>query len=284
MVYNSKIPLAFKSLKSATPNSDSVSYNQDLLAKKALGQHFLIDSFIINQIILAAGDLSNKNVIEIGPGKGILTKELVLKAKTVFAIEKDERFASLLQDLKDQHNNFDFILTDALKINCLETATHPSVLISNLPYNVGTQIFLNCLMASHNSPNKFDCFVLMFQKEVAKRIVAKENDDHYGRLSIFSQLLADVELIFEVAETCFNPPPKVKSAVILVKPLAEMRFAVNIKNLERLTQLAFSGRRKTIRNSLKSLNLDFAALKIDSNKRAEELSLLECCNMANQLI
>ncbi|MDR2008744.1 MAG: 16S rRNA (adenine(1518)-N(6)/adenine(1519)-N(6))-dimethyltransferase RsmA [Alphaproteobacteria bacterium] len=246
---------------------------------KDFGQHFLIDEEIINLIVLSAGDLSNKTVIEIGPGNFAITKPLLQKAKKVIAIEIDKRLEPNLISLKNQHTNFDYIMGDALHLDANALEGDNKVLISNLPYNVGTQIYLNYLMQAKN----FEYFLLMFQLEVAKRITANTDDSHFGRLSLISDLLAKREFLFEVLPSSFNPPPKVKSAVIKISPFANPRINVDIKNLEKITNMAFNGRRKTIKNSLEELNLNFAELDINPKKRPQELSLEEFCRIANYL-
>ncbi|MDR0485009.1 MAG: 16S rRNA (adenine(1518)-N(6)/adenine(1519)-N(6))-dimethyltransferase RsmA [Alphaproteobacteria bacterium] len=247
---------------------------------KDFGQHFLIDNEIINLIMLSAGDLTNKTVIEIGPGNFAITKPLLVKAKKVIAIEIDKRIEPNLVALKKQHDNFDYIMGDALHINPNLITGENKVLISNLPYNVGTQIYLNYLQQSKD----FEYFLLMFQLEVAKRITANVGDSHFGRLSLISDLLSKREFLFEVAPTSFNPPPQVVSAVIKVSPLSKPRIEVDINNLEKITNMAFSGKRKTIKNSLGKLNLDFEALNINPQKRPQELSLEEFCKISNTIL
>ncbi len=255
-----------------------------LKTKKSLGQHFLVDESVINNIIFNCDDLANSSVLEIGPGDCALTTHLIANAKKVFALEKDERLTTTLTILKANNNNFDFKITDALIENpysFFETSQH-NILVSNLPYNVGTKIFLNYLFNNIKKEYiKFDFFILMFQKEVAKRIVALPKDNNYGRLSIITQLLADTSYLFDVDQNSFSPPPKVKSGVIKVTPLEKPRYNVDICTLEAITQHAFNTRRKTIKNALKKYNFNFEALNIDPKKRPEELSLEEYCILAN---
>ena len=241
--------------------------------KKHLGQHFLINKQIIDDIIHNCPNIQDYTVIEVGPGDLALTNELVLKAKQVFAIEKDETLSAKLEAFKNKHSNFDYKIADAMDIRNIPQITGKKILVSNLPYNVGTQIYLNYLFYAFENQGAFDYFVLMFQKEVALRICAEPRDNNYGRLSIISNLLADVEFLFDVDKDNFNPPPKIMSSVIRVFVNKEKRYNIDIKKLESLTNIAFSGRRKTIKNSLKSLNINWDSLSIDSNKRAEELSL-----------
>ena len=251
---------------------------------KALGQHFLTDDDIINNIIANSHNLANYNVLEIGPGNGALTIKLLEKSKSVLSIEKDVRLKTNLLLLKEQHANFNFILGDALNLNPLEHIGSPRVLIANLPYNVGTQIFLNYLHEAKALVGNFDYFILMLQKEVAQRIVANAGDNHYGRLSIISNLLADCELLFYVPKESFDPAPKVESAGIKITPLKQPRYKVDIGKLEKITSSAFSGRRKTIRNSLKMYNVDFETLAINSGKRAEEIAVADFCKISNSLL
>ncbi len=247
--------------------------------KKSLGQHFLVDKSVIDAIIVAAGDLSEKLVIEIGPGNLALTKELVKKAKKVISIEIDERLIDNLSNLAKENQNFHYIIGDALTINPNIFTNEKKVLIANLPYNIGTQIYLNYLLLG----DQFDFFILMFQLEVAKRIIAYPKQANYGRLSIISDLLAKREFLFEVTKHSFSPPPKVTSAVIKITPFKLPRIQTNISTLENLTKLAFQTRRKILKNSIKSLNIDFDHIHINPQKRAEELSTEDFCKIANYL-
>ncbi len=251
--------------------------------KKSLGQHFLTSNSDINNIIKSCGDLSSKNVLEIGPGNGALTNELIKNAKSLFCIEKDNRLKMMLNILKSNYSNFNYEITDALTFNPSILQPSPHILVSNLPYNVGTQIFLNYLFFSINQPNTFEFFILMFQKEVALRIASKPTDSNYGRLSIIAYLFADIEILFDVDKLSFSPPPKVQSSVLKVLPLKKPRYEVNIKKLVKLTNLAFLSRRKTLKNNLKSLNIDYEKLHINPQKRPQDLSCEDFCKIANQL-
>lgn len=252
--------------------------NNKFYTKKSLGQHFLTDEFVVHKII-AASNLANKTVIEIGPGNLALTKHLVKEAKYVFAIEKDERLTPKLESLKSQHHNFNYTIADSLTYK--DNISGSKVLISNLPYNIGTQIFLNYLLKAQQ--NNFEYFILMFQKEVALRITATVGSKSYGRLSIISQLLSVTEILFDVDKSSFKPAPKVQSSVIKVTPLKNPKYAVDLHKLSLVTNFAFQGKRKTLRNSLKILSINLADLGIDSTKRAEELTLEEFCKIANSI-
>jgi 16S rRNA (adenine1518-N6/adenine1519-N6)-dimethyltransferase len=251
--------------------------------KKSLGQHFLVDIPTIDQIIRLS-NINGKDIVEIGPGNGSLTTELVKHAKTIVAIEKDVELVPFLNNLKLKYTNFDYIVEDALKLNPIDLKNQPSILISNLPYNVGTEIYLKYLHFNFdNNKKQFEYLILMFQLEVAKRIVANVGDRNYGRLSIISKLLANCEILLDVDKNCFNPAPKVQSAVIKVSLLDKPRYDVNLKKLQLVTAMAFNGRRKTIKNSLQQLNLNLEEIGINFNKRAEELTLEEFCLIANNI-
>ena len=251
---------------------------------KSLGQHFLVDNQIINNIIANCGNLINEDVLEIGPGNCALTQHLAKLSKNLLCIEKDSRLNIDLQILKNKHSNFNYIIGDALSIDPLDLNLNPTILVSNLPYNVGTQIFLNYLFATLGKDNRMKKFILMFQKEVALRIMAQPSSSNYGRLSIITHLLANTHYLFDVPPNAFNPPPKVTSCVIAIEPLHTPRFNVNINKLEKITNLSFANRRKTIKNNLKTLNVDFDLLNIDSQKRPQDLSCEDFCNIANHVV
>lgn len=250
--------------------------------KKSLGQHFLIDDRIINLIINSCGALHNYNILEIGPGNCALTNILIQKAQHLFCIEKDHRLDPMLNIMKTQNKHFDYIIDDAMSFNMDTMLIKPDILISNLPYNVGTQIYLNYLVDSLINHN-LQYFVLMFQKEVAYRIMAKPSTSNYGRLSIISHVLADVELITEVPNHCFSPPPKVDSAVIKITPLHKTRYDVDINILEKLTNMAFLAKRKTIRNNLKHLNINLKDLSINPQLRPQDISVEQYCRLAKYI-
>jgi 16S rRNA (adenine1518-N6/adenine1519-N6)-dimethyltransferase len=248
--------------------------------KKSLGQHFLIDNNVINTIINSCIDINKLNTLEIGPGNCALTNILIQKAKHLFCIEKDERLQPMLNIMKTQHNNFDFIIDDALHFDANNLTILPNILISNLPYNVGTQIYLNYLLNTLQHHN-MQYFILMFQKEVAYRIMAKPSSSNYGRLSIISNVLADIELVCLAPSNCFAPAPKVDSAVIKVVPLHKTRYNVDINILEKLTNIAFLAKRKTIRNNLKNLDINLENLNINPQLRPQDISVEDYCKMAN---
>lgn len=232
---------------------------------KSLGQHFLCDESLLNKIVSCALPFQGNDIIEIGPGPGGLTRSIIKFVKEdnkIFCIEKDESLKPVHDNLVVNSNvSLNFIYGDALKIKPQALTDKKVTIISNLPYNVGTQIFINWLKDLSN----IDKFVLMFQKEVANRICAKPNSKDYGRLSIISQLLCDTEKIFDISNLAFFPPPKVTSTVIKLIPRNE-RIA-DISELEKLTEICFRYRRKTIYSILKRIYPKFVDIA------------LECCNI-----
>lgn len=247
--------------------------------KKAFGQHFLHNPYIIAQIVDLADDLSHKTVIEIGPGDGALTKELLKYAKQVIAIEKDQDLMPYLRQLQQQYHNFDYIIDDALHFDVGALQVDNKVLISNLPYNVGTKIYTNYLTQG----NDFDYFILMFQLEVAKRIVAQVGDKHYGRLALLSQFYGSCELVLEVAREHFLPPPLVDSAVIKVTDLNTKKYDIDIAVFAKVTQLLFSNRRKMLRKILANYHINWDSIGLDNTKRPEELSIDNIIQLIYQL-
>ncbi|MGV3278844.1 16S rRNA (adenine(1518)-N(6)/adenine(1519)-N(6))-dimethyltransferase RsmA [Rickettsiales bacterium LUAb2] len=247
--------------------------------KKYLGQHLLIDNNIINQIINCAANISELNVVEVGPGTGNLTKALLPHVRSLTAIEKDTTTLSFLTEIKNNYpDKFNFILGDALKINLLDLKPTPNAIIANLPYNVGTLMFCNWLEICQS----FKYFILMFQLEVAERITAKQGDNHYGRLALFTKLFGDAQLLFKVSKNCFMPPPKVDSAVIIFTPHLTP-LDINVKLFETITNAAFNQRRKMLRQSLKQFNFEFNNLNINPEHRPENLSFADFCNLTKQL-
>ena len=245
-------------------------------AKKSLGQNFLIDENILKEIVNLGNIDSKSQVIEIGPGTGNLTKEIVKKnPKDLILIEKD-RF--LIDKLNSQFSdkakiiNSDFLeLKNQLNFN-------NTIIFGNLPYNVSTQI-LTKLINLNKTNNNFLKLILMFQKEVADRIIAKPNTNNYGRLSIISQWKLDIEKLKDINENCFRPKPKVKSTILIFKPKNNFFKIKNSKNLEHVTNIFFSLRRKMIKKPLSILfgNYDLVSkkLNLNINDRPQKLSPLK---------
>lgn len=247
-------------------------------AKKSLGQHFLLDANLTDRIARSAGSLEGKRVIEIGPGPGGLTRSILsYSPESLHAIERDQRCIEALGELQAAYpTKLHIVDADALKTDLSTITDAPYVIMSNLPYNIGTALLINWLA----DLDKIDRMVLMFQKEVAERIAAQPGTTGYGRLAIITQWLCETRFLFNVDARAFTPPPKVMSAVIEIvpreAPLAEAEFA----KLESVTRAAFGQRRKMLRSSLKSLGINPADANIDPEKRAEQLSIEEFCALA----
>ena len=221
-------------------------------ANKKLGQHFLLDMNVTDRIARLALPLEGSHVVEIGPGPGGLTRALLKNnASAVTAIEMDDRFLAPLSDIKGvSGNRLNIIHGDALDVHIAKElgSERPIKIAANLPYNVGTRMLVNWLTTN---PLFWTQAVLMFQKEVAERIVASPGDSGFGRLAILSQSVCMCRLAFEVPAKSFSPPPKVDSAVVVLDPLPEGERFANLKLLGELTQSAFGQRRKMLRKSLK---------------------------------
>ena len=249
-------------------------------AKKYLGQHFLKDELIAQQIADSLIGKGYKNVLEIGPGMGVLTKYLLKKPLTTHVIEIDTESIEYLQahylNLAQR-----IIEKDFLKIDLSEYFGEEQVaIIGNFPYNISTQIVFKTLENRHQIPE----FSGMFQKEVAKRIAEKEGSKVYGILSVLTQAFYDVEYLFTVPPTVFNPPPKVDSGVIRLTRKKNYTLPVNEKLFYRVVKTAFQQRRKTLRNSLKTMNLS-DNLREDSifAKRPEQLSVQEFISLTSKI-
>jgi 16S rRNA (adenine1518-N6/adenine1519-N6)-dimethyltransferase len=243
----------------------------DLWANKRLGQHFLLDMNITRRIVRAAGDLRDQTVIEVGPGPGGLTRALLEAGAQVIAIEKDARFLPLLEPLVEwSGGGLRVVQGDALALDQAELVGDATAhIVSNLPYNVGTELLVRWLKAgSWRGP-----MTLMFQKEVAQRIVAKPGAEAYGRLAVLTQARCEARLAFTVPARAFTPPPKVDSAIVRLVDLTNAYS--HLDTLERITAAAFGQRRKMLRSALKSLTPDAEALLLAAGlpptARAEEI-------------
>lgn len=268
---------------SRLPTLKTVINAYGLSVKKSLGQHFLLDGAITDRIARHAGDLSQMNVIEIGPGPGGLTRSLLkANAKKVFAIEKDMRCIAALQDIKTiAGERLEIIEGDALTMDLMEIGA-PRIVVANLPYNIATELLFQWLETMYQDPKAFASLTLMFQKEVAERIVAKPRTKAYGRVSVMSQWLCECRIDMELPPGAFSPPPKVSSAVVTFVPRAKPLADVEKKALEKVVATAFNQRRKMLRQSLKSLGGEELLKKagIDPTCRAEELDVATFCKLA----
>jgi len=256
-----------------------------LSATKALGQNFLFDEQLLSRIAAVPGDLRGKAVLEVGPGPGGLTRALLRGGAQVTAIEMDRRCLPALAELEEAFpGQLRVIEGDALKIAPDTLFDGPYAIVANLPYNVGTALFTGWL-SGEAWPPQWSSLTLMFQQEVAQRIVAAPGGSTYGRLAVLAQWRSSAKLAMKVHRSAFTPPPKVMSAIVHVVPAA-MPEGVSARMLERVTEAAFGQRRKMLRQSLKGLPgaLDaLAALGIDAERRAETLSVAEFVAIARVL-
>ncbi|MEY4091078.1 MAG: hypothetical protein RLZZ496_260 [Pseudomonadota bacterium] len=260
-----------------------------LQAQKALGQNFLFDLNLTSRIARSAGPLDEATVIEVGPGPGGLTRALLAAgARKVIAIERDHRCIPALEEIAAHYpGRLTIIEGDALTFNPASIEEIGSLkIIANLPYNIGTALLMNWIDIE-NWPPRFDDLVLMFQREVAERIVATPAAPHdYGRLSVFCGWRTDAKILFDVSPQAFTPPPKIISSVVRLTPRAQP-LACDPKILARVTQAAFGQRRKMLRQSLKSLGVDPIALcqtvGLDPTARAETVTIEQFVALAQAL-
>lgn len=255
-----------------------------LQAKKSLGQNFLLDLNLTGKIARAAGDLSASTVIEVGPGPGGLTRALLFSgAKRVVAIERDERCLAALAEIAAHYpDRLDVISGDALATGFAALAGDgPAKIVANLPYNIGTELLVRWL-TSRDWPPFYSSMTLMFQREVAERIVAKPGGSAYGRLAVLAGWRTVAKIAFDVPPQAFTPPPKVTSSVVHLVP-REAPLPCDVAILGRVTEAAFGQRRKMLRQSLKSIGGEalLAATGIDGTRRAETLSVEEFVALAN---
>jgi 16S rRNA (adenine1518-N6/adenine1519-N6)-dimethyltransferase len=244
-----------------------------LSASKALGQNFILDRQLLARIATIPGPLAGQTVYEVGPGPGGLTAALLDAGAKVVAVERDRRCLPALAEIESRPDQLRVIEEDALKIDECATVGEGAHVVANLPYNVGTALLLRWL--SEAWPPWWRSLTLMFQREVADRIVAVPGSKHYGRLSILSQWRSTPRIAMVVHRSSFVPPPKVTSAVVHIIPAAAPD-GVRLERLEQLTEAAFGQRRKMLRQSLKGVPgaLDaLADLGIDTERRAETLSV-----------
>ncbi|MBP2294426.1 16S rRNA (adenine(1518)-N(6)/adenine(1519)-N(6))-dimethyltransferase RsmA [Azospirillum rugosum] len=249
-------------------------------ARKALGQNFLLDLNLTGRIARSAGDMTGVTAVEVGPGPGGLTRALLAtKARQVIAIERDHRFIEALQDVVQAANGrLAIVEGDALEVDPIAIAPAPRAIVANLPYNVATPLLIGWLARIE----EFVSLTLMFQKEVADRLVAKPGSKAYGRLSVITQWRADARVLFNLPAKAFTPPPKVASTVVHLTPRANPEPA-EWKALEQVTAAAFGQRRKMLRQSLKSLGdaeALLAAAGIEPTARAEEVSVAKFAALA----
>lgn len=260
-----------------------------LAARKSLGQNFLLDLNLTARIARAAGPLQDTTVIEIGPGPGGLTRALLaLGARRVIAVERDERALAPLEEIARHYPG-------RLEIICADAQTfdprpllggQQAKIVANLPYNIATALLIDWL-SIEPWPPWYDMMVLMFQREVAERIVARENDEAYGRLAVLSNWRAETRILFDISPAAFVPQPKVTSSVVRLVP-RQTPEACDRRALEQVAAAAFGQRRKMLRQSLKSLGVDparlAAAAEVELTRRAETVPVGGFVAMARELI
>ncbi|RKF16930.1 16S rRNA (adenine(1518)-N(6)/adenine(1519)-N(6))-dimethyltransferase RsmA [Roseovarius spongiae] len=272
----------------ALPPLREVIAAHGLRARKALGQNFLLDLNLTAKIARQAGDLSRCDVLEVGPGPGGLTRGLLAEgARHVLAVEKDARCLPALQEIAAACPGRLTVLNgDALAIDPLEHLTPPIRVVANLPYNIGTELLVRWLTPP-DWPPFWQSLTLMFQREVAERIVAQPGGKAYGRLALLASWRADARIVMTLPPDAFTPPPKVSSAVVHLTALPAPRFPADAKTLERVVAMAFNQRRKMLRAALRGLAPDIEdrliAAGIKPTDRAETVSLEQFCALARTL-
>lgn len=246
----------------------------DLKARKSLGQNFLLDQNITDKIVRTIPDLAHYNCIEIGPGPGGLTRSLLQAGvKSLHAFELDQRAVSLLSEMAQSDPRLSVYHADALEADVVQGVPHPRIIVANLPYNIASPLLINWLKRIRADAHVFKSMTLMFQKEVAERICAAPGSRAYGRLSVMSQWLCRCEKLFDVPPSAFVPPPKVTSSIVRLTPKMPEDSQPSFEAMEAISAAAFGQRRKMIRSSLKRHAQALAALGLDTQKRAEDLTV-----------
>ena len=270
------------------PLKDVIS-KYEIRAKKSLGQNFLLDLNLTSKIARYAGNLKQSDVLEIGPGPGGLTRSLLNEgARQVVSIEKDNRCIAALEEIQSLFpGRLRLLQGDALSMNVTQYLTDPIKIIATLPYNIGTELLVRWLN-SKNWPSFWQSMTLMFQKEVANRIVARPGSKAYGRLSVMSQWRCNTKIAFNIPATAFTPPPKVESAVVHFEALNEPKFPAEVDKLEFVVSKAFNQRRKMLRGALKghfiTVEEGLFYIGVLPTKRAENITVQEYCAMSQILI
>jgi 16S rRNA (adenine1518-N6/adenine1519-N6)-dimethyltransferase len=259
-----------------------------LSARKSLGQNFLLDLNLTARIARTAGPLEDATVVEVGPGPGGLTRALLaLGARRVIAIERDQRALPALEDISRRYpGRLEIVSADAMHFDPRPLLGDGSVkIVANLPYNVATALLIDWL-STEPWPPWYDMMVLMFQREVAERIVARENDDAYGRLAVLANWRAETKILFDISPAAFVPQPKVTSSVVRLVPRLTPQIC-DRRALEQVAAAAFGQRRKMLRQSLKSLAVEPARLagaaNVDLTRRAETIPVSGFVAMAREL-
>jgi 16S rRNA (adenine1518-N6/adenine1519-N6)-dimethyltransferase len=267
------------------PSIRDILHKYDITADKKFGQNFLFDINLTDKIARSAGNLQDVPVLEIGPGPGALTRSLLEAGALLTALEMDNKFVNALNNylVPAANGRLMVINGDALDIRNYANLPKKIMVVANLPYNISTALLAMWL----DRIELFSGFTLMFQKEVADRIMSEPNSKDYGRLSVKVQWLCETQHEFDIPPEAFFPPPKVTSSVITITPLAKRRGEANAATLERVCKAAFGQRRKTLRVSLKQISQNPQELLtkagIDDNRRPENLSIEEFCAIARAI-
>ena len=267
------------------PSVKSLIKDNELRPLKRLGQNFIFDLNITNNIAKVA-NCHNKNIIEIGPGPGGLTRSIFIQgANSIIAIEKDYKSIKCLQSLQDIcGDKLKIIHDDILNLKLIDFGPFPKSIIANLPYNISSKLIINWLKEINlNKDVLIDEITITIQKELADKLVSKVGGSNYGRISLITNLLSSVSKEIELPPSVFFPKPKVHSSVVKITPLTEPRFDVDLDIFEKLTRRAFGNRRKMLRQSLKEFggsNL-LKLANIRDNLRAQDLSTSEFCKLSN---
>ena len=270
------------------PPLREVIARHNLSARKSLGQNFLLDLNLTARIARAAGPLEGVTAVEVGPGPGGLTRALLATgASRVIAVERDERAIGALEEIAAHYpGRLEIVLGDAQTFDPRPLlGGAPARIVANLPYNIGTQLLIDWL-CTEPWPPWYEMMVLMFQREVAERIVAVGDDEAYGRLGVLANWRAETKILFDISPAAFTPPPKVTSSVVRLKPRANPEPCER-RLLEQVAAAAFNQRRKMLRQSLKPLGVDpeklAAAAGVEATRRAETIPVSGFVAMANEL-
>jgi 16S rRNA (adenine1518-N6/adenine1519-N6)-dimethyltransferase len=272
----------------ALPPLREVISTHRLSARKSMGQNFLLDLNLTAKIARQAGDLGACDVLEIGPGPGGLTRGLLAEgARKILAVEKDSRCIPALNEIAAAFpGRLEIVNGDALEVNALDHLTPPVRIVANLPYNIGTELLVRWL-SPPEWPPFWQSLTLMFQREVAERIVARPGSKTYGRLAILAQWRCETRIVMSLPPGAFTPPPKVSSAVVQLAALPEPRYPADAAALSRVVAAAFNQRRKMLRASLKGFSPDIEdhllAAGITPTERAEQVPLEGFCALARAL-
>ena len=260
-----------------------------LSAAKSLGQNFLLDLNLTGRIARSAGELAAGTTIEVGPGPGGLTRALLgTGARRVVAVEKDRRCREALSDLAAAYpERLEVIEGDALALDLRTLGPVPRRIVANLPYNIATALLVGWMRHLAEDAGSYESLTLMFQREVAERLVAEPGRKSYGRLSVLTQWLTEARILFDVPARAFTPPPKVTSSVVRLEPRSRPLAPATLGSLERVTAAAFGQRRKMLRQSLKAVAADpralLAAVAIPETARPEDLAVEQFCALAEAL-